>query len=87
MGKKIHRVSADVKADILKRVKEGGIPVSQVAEEHGISTATIYSWLGSGASAAPTWSEFSRLKREKDELLRIVGDLTVKMSASQKKSW
>jgi len=63
------------------------LPVSQAAEEHGVSTATIYSWLGASAKSAPSWGEFARLKREKEELLRIVGELTVRMGASQKKSW
>jgi len=87
MSKKQHKVAPEVKADILKRVKEDGLPVSQAAEEHGVSTATIYGWLGAGTKSAPSWGEFARLKREKEELLRIVGELTVRMGASQKKSW
>ena len=87
MSKKQHKVAPEVKADILRRVKEEGLTVSQVAEEHGISTTTIYGWLGASAKSAPSWSAFARLKREKDELLRIVGELTVRMGASQKRSW
>ena len=87
MGKKQYKVAPEVKVEILKRVKEEGVPVSQAAGEHGVSTATIYGWLGASAQAAPTWSEFSRLKREKEELLRIVGELTVRMGTPQKKTW
>lgn len=87
MSKKQHKVAPEVKADILRRVKEEGLPVSKASEEHGVSTATIYGWLGAGVRSAPSWSEFSRLKREKEELLRIVGELTVRMGVSQKKTW
>jgi transposase-like protein len=34
MSKKQHRIAADVKADILRRVKEEGISVAQAAKEH-----------------------------------------------------
>jgi transposase-like protein len=87
MSKKHHKVAPEVKADILKRIKDDGLPVAQAAEEHGITTTAIYKWLGGGVKAAPSWSEFSRIRREKDELLRIVGELTVRMGASQKKVW
>jgi transposase-like protein len=87
MGKKQHKVPPEVKADILKRIKEEGLPVSKVAEEHGLHPSTIYDWLGSGIKSAPSWYEFSKLKRERDEYLRLIGDLTVKLSVTQKKSW
>jgi len=86
MSKKQHKVAPEVKADILRRIKEDGVPVSKAAEEHGISTATIYTWLGASTKAAPTWAEFAKLKRECDEYLRLIGDLTVKLSTAQKKN-
>ena len=85
MTKKYHRVPPDVKTDILRRVKEEGIAVSQAAKDAGISEAAIYDWLGKGASGAPSWSEFARLQRQNRELYEVVGELTVKLSASQKK--
>ena len=86
MGKKQYKVAPEVKADILKRIKDDGLPVAKAAEEHGVSTATIYGWLGASAKTAPSWSEFAKLKRERDELIRIIGDLTVQMSTTQKKT-
>jgi len=64
MGKTLYRVSPEVKADILKRIKEQGIPVSQVAQEHGVSTKTIYTWLGKGVEGQPTIGELVKLKWE-----------------------
>jgi len=86
MSKK-HRTSPEVKADILRRIKDEGVTVAQAAKDHGLHETTIYEWLKGGAQGAPTFSEFSRLKKENEELFRIVGELTVKLSASQKKSW
>lgn len=86
MGK-TYKIASEVKTDIIRRIKEEGIPVAQAAKEHGLHESTIYTWLGKGAKGSPSWSEFSRLKRERDELLKLVGELTVKNSIAQKKSW
>lgn len=85
MGKP-HRIALDVKEQILKRIKEEGIPVAQAAKEHGLHETTIYGWLGTGAKGAPSWSEFSRIQKQNRELFELVGELTVRLSAAQKKS-
>lgn len=86
MSKKTHQIPADIKADILRRVKEEGVPVIAAAKDHGVSERTIYSWLGKGVTGAPSWSEFARLQRQNRELFEVVGELTVKLSAAQKKN-
>ncbi len=85
-NKKGHRIANEVKADIIRRVKEEGVSVSQAAKDHGISTATIYTWLGTGATGTPSWGEFSRLQKQNRELFEVVGELTVQLSAAKKKS-
>jgi len=85
-NKKYHRVPKDVKADIMKRVKEDGVSVSQAAKDAGISEAAIYDWLAKGATGSPSWAEFARLQRENKMLFEVVGELTVKLSQAQKKS-
>jgi transposase-like protein len=85
MGKS-HRLAPDVKEQILRRLKEEGIPASQLAEEHGISVYTIYGWLSRGIAGHPTLKEFTKLKKDNAMLLALVGELTVKLSAAQKKS-
>lgn len=83
--KKGHRIALEVKEQILGRIKSEGIAVAQIAKEHGISEQTIYGWLGKGVSGAPTYGEVSRLKRENAELKQLVGEITLKLSESQKK--
>lgn len=80
-----HRVAREVREQILKRIKEEGIPVQQVSEEHGVSTKTVYSWLTKGASKNPSWVEVAKLKKQNQELLALVGEITVKLSQAQKK--
>ncbi len=86
VNKKGYRVPPEVKADILKRVKEEGISVAQAAKDHGIHESTIYNWLGTGAAGSPSWSEFARLQKQNKELFEVVGELTVKLSQAQKKN-
>jgi transposase-like protein len=85
-NKKGHRIANEVKADIIRRVKEEGVSVSQAAKDHGIHESTIYGWLGAGAVSAPSWGEFSRLQKQNKELFEVVGELTVKLSQAQKKN-
>lgn len=85
-NKKGHRIANEVKADILRRVREEGVSVAQAAQDHGLSPRTIYDWLGKGATSTPSWSEFSRLQKQNKELFEVVGELTVKLSQTQKKN-
>lgn len=85
MGK-INVISADVKKQILGRIKEGGASITQIAEEHGISNRTIYGWLSKGATAAPSWIEVNKLKRENAALRELIGKLTYEMTVAQKKN-
>jgi transposase-like protein len=86
MGKKLHRTPPDVKADIIRRIKEEGITVAQAAKDHGIHETTIYGWIGAGAQGAPSWSEFIKLQKQNRELLALVGEITLQLSATQKKN-
>ena len=67
-------------------VKEEGISVAQAAKDHGISEGTIYGWMVKGATGVPSWAEFSRLQKQNRELLELVGEITLKLSMTQKNS-
>lgn len=83
---KKYRIAKEVKDQVLKRIKDEGVPVLKAAEEHGISTHTIYRWLTKGASANPSWNEIAKLKKENKALLELVGEITMKLSCAQKKN-
>ena len=82
---KKHRISLEVREQIINRIKNDGVSVASAAKEHGVSEATIYGWLGSKADGIPSVLEFAKLRRERDELLRLVGEITLKLSETQKK--
>ncbi len=85
-NKKGYRVAKEAKAEIVRRVKEEGISVSQAAKDAGVHETTVYGWLSAGATSAPSWSEFARLQKQNRELFEVVGELTVKLSQAQKKN-
>lgn len=81
-----NRIAPDIRAQILKRVQEEGIPVAQAAKEHGIHESTIYNWLSDTVAAnAPTLREMNALRKENAMLKTLVGEMTVTLSRSQKK--
>jgi len=84
--KKHYKVAPEVKADILRRIKDEGVTVQQASDQYGVSTKTIYGWLSKGAEGTPSWRDVRRLTREKDQLLQLVGELTAELSVTQKKS-
>ena len=84
--KKQNKISKEVKDQILDRVKNQGVGVKQVAEEHGISDRTIYGWLTKGVSGQPTLLEYARLKKENQTLKEMLGEVTMELKRSQKNS-
>jgi transposase-like protein len=84
MSKPKYPIAPEVKKQILERVKEG-IPVKQLAAEHGISPQSIYAWLGKGATAPPTFLELGKLRQENRQLRELLGELTLTLAVEKKK--
>jgi transposase-like protein len=82
---KKHRIAPDVKEQIINRIKNDGISVMQAAKEHGVNEKTVYSWIAHKVEGQPTLSEVIRLKKENDQLKMLVGEITLKLSETQKK--
>lgn len=82
---KKHRIAPEVKEQSINRIKNDGISVAQAAKEHGISDVTIYSWISKKVEGQPTLCEIIRLRKENEQLLKLVGEITLKLSESQKK--
>lgn len=77
-------ISKEVKDEILKRIKDDGATVADVALEHGISIKTIYNWMRNKSITDISVLEVSRLKRENKELAEIIGKLTLNLTRSKK---
>lgn len=82
---KKHRLNKDVKEQIINRIKNEGVSVVQAAADHGISENTIYGWIAKKTEGQPTLSEIIKLKRENTQLLQLVGEMTLRLSDTQKK--
>jgi len=81
---KKHRVSPEVKEEILNQIKNEGMTVSEVARERGIPESTIHTWIARRADG-PSAGEMLKLKRENDQLKILLGEITLKLSETQKK--
>ncbi|NCQ13170.1 hypothetical protein COZ82_02920 [Candidatus Kaiserbacteria bacterium CG_4_8_14_3_um_filter_38_9] len=79
-------VSKEVKEQIIKRIKEEGIPVAQAAQEHGLQPRTIYGWISRKVTSQPSILEVSRLRRENQALKELIGQITLEMSMAKKKA-
>lgn len=77
-------IPKEIKEQILKRIKEEGITVTQAAADAGISSKTIYNWMRSKTLSDGSILEISRLKRENRELSEIIGKLTLDLTRSKK---
>jgi transposase-like protein len=85
MAKKGFRISKEIKEETLERIKNKGISVAQATQDIGVANATIYSWLGNKAKGSISVLKYNKLKKENDELKRLIGELTIRMSTEAKK--
>ena len=83
---KKHRVAPEVREQIIHRIKNEGVSVGDAARDHGLSENTIYGWIAKKVDGQPTLSELLRLKKENRQLLELVGEITLKLSETQKKN-
>ena len=83
MSKK-YRIAPELKEQIINRIKNEGISVIQAAKDHGVSENTIYGWIAKKVDGV-SYSEIIKLKRENAQLLQLVGEITLKLSETQKK--
>lgn len=77
-------IPKEIKEQILKRIKDEGLPVSQAAKEHGVNPKSVYNWLRGTTIQDTSILEMSRLRRENKELLEIIGELTHEVRRSKK---
>lgn len=74
----------EIKDEIINRIKTEGLTVPTAASQYGFSPKTIYAWLSSGTTDVNIL-EINKLKRENDDLKRIIGELTLASNRTQKK--
>lgn len=76
--------SKEFRDEVVDQVKSSGKSAGQVAQEYGINVKNIYNWLRSSTFKDANVLEINKLRREKQELLEIIGKLTVNLSRGEK---
>jgi len=78
-------ISREIKEQILGRLKQGGVTVKEVSEQHGISTKTIYYWLRKGLYGSDkSLLEVNQLRKENKQLRELVGKLLLQIERGKK---
>lgn len=74
----------EVRREVLGKIRTGRT-VADAAREHGIKENTVRNWLSRDTGGrSGEILELSRLKRENEELLRLVGMLTYESETGKK---
>ncbi len=78
------KVAPEIKAEILKKIKDEGAKVSEMSKQYGISDGTIYTWLNQGVSPGSSYAELARLRKHNQQLLLTVGFYAARELAAKK---
>ena len=86
-----NKIWEDLRNKILKSITEDWLEVKKAAKEYGVTSRVIYNWLKQDTekdwwNLKQLW-EIRRLKKDKDDLLLIIWELTAELNKSKKKSW
>lgn len=79
------RVPLETKNEIVGKVKNG-LSVLEAAKQYAISTKTIYTWLSNQTRPEISILEYNRIKKENEELKRIIGIITLELERGKKNS-
>jgi len=77
------RVPRETKNEIVEKVKSG-LSVSDVAKQYAVSDKTIYAWLSNQTRPEISVVEYNRMKKENEELKRIIGIITLELERGKK---
>ena len=73
------------KQEIITRIRDKGEKVSDLAKEYGVWSKTIYNLLQNKVNQPNIALELARVIRERDILLKVVGELFVENKMNKKK--
>ncbi|MEK6868702.1 MAG: helix-turn-helix domain-containing protein [Nanoarchaeota archaeon] len=71
-----------VKEEILTKIRDEGMRVTDAATHYGISTKTIYAWLRSNVVNSNTSLvlQLNRLKKENEQLYKLLGRASAELN-------
>jgi len=77
-------VPKQIKEEVLVKV-QAGEKVADLAKQYGISDKTVYTWLAKLVTPEVSLVEFNRIKRENEELKRIIGIMALDLELEKKR--
>jgi transposase-like protein len=77
-------VPKEIKEEILAKVKAGE-KVVDLAKQYGISNRTIYAWLSRSVAPQISFGEYNRVRKENEELKRIIGMIALDLEQEKKR--
>ena len=77
-------IAKEIKEEILAKIKEGQ-KAPTLASQYGISAKTIYTWISKSVTPQISFSQHQRLKRENEELKRIIGMISLDLEQEKKR--
>jgi len=81
-------IKKEIKDEILFKIKNEGMRVSDAAGKYGLCSRTIYGWLSIAGISNPSSQVVSQQKREIDGLYTIIGKLSTELNRLKKgRSW
>ena len=84
MAKGYPALTPEQKQEIVRRIKEKGERVPDLAKEYGVWPKSIYNALGRMTTTPHTLLENARLKRENEALITIIGRMTADQKMGKK---
>lgn len=71
------KYSKELKEEVLAEIAKGETSAAKIAESFGLNPKTVYNWMAAQSQeTGVSLAQYNRLKRENDELLKIIGELT-----------
>ena len=77
------RIPLETKNGIIEKIKNG-MSVTEAGKQYAVSTKTIYAWLSNQTRPEISVLEYNRLKKENEELKRIIGIITLELERGKK---
>ena len=78
------RIPAEIREQVLNRIRTEGVTAAQAAREHGISSVTVYAWLRRSTVLPSNILQVNKLRRENEELKRLLGQAMLMNERSKK---